>query len=66
MVELSDRLAKFLMVMAAAGYYLQQFGVRLLVTIAAGAVVYAVGLLVVRYLDDEEVTALKHVVGRDG
>ena len=46
-------------VMAAVVYYLQSVGSRLLVTVAVGAVVYAVGLVVVRYFDPVEIDRLK-------
>lgn len=50
--------------MVAVVYYLQSLGIRLLLTIAVGAVVYLIGLLLVRYLDEVEIDALKSVLGK--
>jgi len=50
--------------MGAVVYYLQALGVRLLLTIAAGAVAYVVGLFLVRYLDEVEINGWKSAIGK--
>jgi len=50
--------------MGAVVYFLQLMGVRLLLTIAVGAVVYIGGLLLVGYLDDVEIDRLKSAIGK--